>query len=137
MNMRWIPLVLIAVAVSSSALAHGSRDYGDDHRYRRHERVVVQQVYHEPVVIYRQAPVVYRERVIYQERPVYSNYERRDRDYERSSSHSDNSQRLVGQTIGAIAGAALGSQVGRGNGRVAATAIGAVMGAVVGGSVAR
>ena len=137
MNTRWIPVLLVAVAVSSSALAHGGRDYDDDYRYRRHERVVVQHVYAEPVVIYRQAPVVYRERVVYQERPVYSNYERHDRDNERSSSYSDNSQRLVGQTIGAIAGAALGNQVGRGNGRVAATAIGAVMGAVVGGSIAR
>lgn len=137
MNKRLLIPTLVATAVfSANACAHGGWD--DDrweHRHYRGERVVVQRVYAEPAIIYQAPPVVYRERVVYRDRPVY--YEAAPRYYEQPAAYSgNNSNRLIGQTIGAIAGGALGNQVGRGNGRIAATAIGAVVGSAIGGNVA-
>ena len=138
MNRLLIPALIATAVFSANAFAHGDRDDDDrwEHRHhRRVERVVVHHVYAEPEVIYQAPPVVYRERIVYRDRPVY--YEAEPRYYERPAPYSGgSSNRLIGQTIGAIAGGALGNQVGRGNGRIAATAIGAVVGSAIGGNVA-
>jgi hypothetical protein len=78
--------------------------------------------------------VVYRERIVYRDRPVY--YEAEPRSYEQPAAYGGGGNRLLGQTLGAIAGGALGTQVGQGNGRIAATAIGAVVGGALGGHAA-
>ncbi|BCB28594.1 hypothetical protein SKTS_34800 [Sulfurimicrobium lacus] len=138
MNRLLISTMIAAAAFSANAFAHGDRDddHWEHHRHHREERVVVQNVYAEPEVIYYQAPpVIYRERIVYRDRPVY--YEAAPRYYEQPATYPGNgSNRLIGQAIGAIAGGALGNQVGRGNGRIAATAIGAVVGSAIGGNVA-
>lgn len=150
-----IPALVAATAFSSNAFADHGWDDGDrwEHRHhRRGERVVVQQVYEAPPVVYQapptvvyQAPpqVIYRDRVVYRDRPVYYEapqqyYEPRpQRYYEQPASYpSSGGNRLVGQAVGAVAGGVIGNQFGQGNGRVAATAIGAVVGSVIGGNVA-
>ena len=127
MNRFLIPTLIATAIFSANAFAHNDwDDYGEHQRHHRMERIVVHHVYEEPEVIY-------RERIVYRDRPAY--YETAPRYYGRPYSESG-SNRLVGQAIGAVAGGALGNQLGRGNGRIAATAIGAVVGSVIGGNIA-
>lgn len=150
MNRLLIPTLISTAIFSTSAFAQGGWD-GDNRGHRRHhqvERVVVRHVYEQPAVIYRAPPVMYRERIVYRDRPVYYEaapryYDRpaypraEPRYYDRPAYYPEySSNRLVGQTIGAIAGGAIGNQIGEGNGRFAATAIGAVIGSAIGGNMA-
>ncbi len=138
MNRLLVPALLATAVFSANAFAHD--DWDDDHwEHRRHrpvKHVVVHHVHEAPEVIYQAPPgVVYRERIEYRDRPVY--HEPEPRYYERPAPYpGSGGNRLIGQTIGAIAGGALGTQIGKGNGRIAATAIGAVVGSAIGGSVA-
>lgn len=136
MNTLPISALIAAAAFSASALADNGRGHRDHWKHRQHhhpQHVVVPYAYAPPVVIYRPAPVVvYREPIVYHE-PVY--YEAPPRYYERPAAYGGGN-RLMGQTLGAIAGGALGTQIGQGNGRIAATAIGAVVGGALGGHAA-
>jgi hypothetical protein len=137
MNRLLIPALISTAIFSTNTLAQGGWD-SNNRGHRRHhqvERVVVRHVYEQPAIIYQAPPVVYRERIVYRDSPVY--YETEPRYHEQPAAYSgNNSNRLIGQAIGAVAGGALGNQVGSGNGRIAATAIGAVIGSVIGGNVA-
>lgn len=137
MNRLLIPALISTAIFSTSAFAQGGWD-GDNRGHRRHhqvERVIVRHVYEQPAVIYQAPPVLYRERIVYRDRPVY--YEAAPRYYDRPAYYPVyGSNRLIGQTIGAIAGGAIGNQIGEGNGRFAATAIGAVIGSAIGGNIA-
>lgn len=144
-----IPALVAAAAFSPSAFADNDWDDDDhcDHRRHRHhhraERVVVQQIYEEPRVVYQAPPqVIYRDRVVYRDRPVYYEAAPRyepppPRYYEPQAAYSSGGgNRVVGQAIGAVAGGVIGNRFGQGNGRVAATAVGAVVGSVIGGNMA-
>jgi len=141
MNKIFIPALVAASLFSASAFAdNGWGGHDNKHwKHRKHQHQHVQQVmvpraYVAPVVVYEPAPVVvYRERIVYRDRPVY--YEAEPRYYEQPAAYGGGN-RLLGQTLGAIAGGALGTQVGQGNGRIAATAIGAVVGGALGGHAA-
>lgn len=140
MNKYWIPALLVPVVFSANAFAHNWDDE-DHHGHRfnhRVERVIVQEVYAQPEVIYQAPPqVIYRERVVYRDRPVYYEadpiYREPPRYYQQPQPYpSRNGDRAVGQAIGAVAGAVIGNRFGQGNGRVLSTAAGAVLGSVVG-----
>ena len=134
MNKFWIPALLATAVFSANAFA--DHDCDDDARYERHYRHSVKReiVYEEPEVVYQEAPpVVYRERIVYRDRPA--NYEPEERYYERPRAYASyderpepypryDGNRAIGQVVGAVAGGVIGNQVGRGRGRVAATEIG-------------
>ncbi len=143
MNKYWLPVLIAPVIISANAFAH-DRDYEDRHERRhRHweERVMVRQAYMPPMVVYQAPPQrIYRERVVYSERPVYYEaapiYREPAPYYRQSQTYSGHDgDRVVGQAIGAVAGAVIGSQFGRGDGRILSTAAGAVIGGVVGGNL--
>ena len=77
MNKAMIPVVLAGILASTSAFAH--RGWDDDEGYRpyRPQQIVAYPattiVYQVPPVAYAPPPppVIYRERVVYQEVPVY------------------------------------------------------------------
>lgn len=144
MNKYWIPALIAPVVLCTNAFAH---DWDDEdhyeHRYHhRVERVVVQEVYAQPEVIYQVPPqVIYRDRVVYRDRPVYyetaPTYQEEPPRYapQPQSYPRNNGDRAMAQTIGAVAGAVIGNRFGQGNGRVLSTAAGAVIGSVVGGNL--
>ena len=146
MNKYWLTALIAPVVFSANAFAH-DRDFDNRHERRhRHqvERVVVHQAYVQPRVVYQVPPQrIYRERVVYRERPVYYEaapvYYQAAPDYREAPRHypqpSHNDDRVVGQAIGAVAGAVIGSQFGHGDGRILSTAAGAVIGGVVGGNL--
>lgn len=142
MNKFWIPALVAASFFSASAFAdNGWGGHDNKHwKHRKHHQhqhvMMVPRAYVAPVVVYEPAPVVvYRERIVYRDRPEY--YEAQPRYYEQPAAvYGGGGNRLLGQTLGAIAGGALGTQVGQGNGRIAATAIGAVVGGALGGHAA-
>lgn len=145
MNKFWIPALIATAVFSSNAFAdrHYDRDDHYQHRhYRQAKHVVVHHVYDEPQVVYQAPEVIYRERIVYQDRPDYYATAPRynpppTRHYERADIPVQaGSDRFVGQAIGAVAGGLIGNRVGKGNGRVAATAVGAVIGSMVGGNLA-
>jgi hypothetical protein len=154
MNKVWVPTLIAMAALSTSAFADDDWNDGDRWEHRHHhrvERVVVQEVYAPPRVVYQAAPqvvyqappqVVYRDRVVYRETPVYyESVPRYDapppRYYEEPQpAPSYNGNRVMGQALGAVAGGVIGNQFGKGRGRVVATAAGAVLGSVVGANVA-
>lgn len=148
--MKFLISSLIAAAAVFSTSAYAGDRWGhnndrgrhdDRWQHRHHHRaqpVFVPYAYAAPRVVYQAAPVVvYRERIVYRDRPVY--YEEAPRNYgdeQQPAAYGDRGNRLIGQTLGAIAGGALGTQVGQGNGRIAATVIGAVVGSAIGGNAA-
>ena len=123
------------IVPEGSASAFADHDWDDDdyrpHHHRKVKHVVVHHVYEQPQVVYQEPRVIYRDRpVIYQEpAPRYP---------ERVGYRSGPlvSDRLVGQTLGAVTGGLLANRIGKGNGRIVATAAGAAIGAVVGGRIA-
>lgn len=133
MNTRlMIPALIAAASFSSGAFAQGG-DRGYDQRdnrweQQRYERRVVhmppppvhvQRGYHPaPRGAYYQ-PAAYRPAPVYHVAPPMPH----------------DSQRVVGQAIGAVAGGVIGHQVG--NGQLAPTLIGAVIGGVIGNQFAR
>jgi len=153
MNKLWIPALAAACVFSANAFA--GHDWDDDDRYEhrhghRGKHVVMRPVYVESPVVY-QAPrvvypapqvvyqpvyqppqVVYRDRIVYRDVPVY---EPAPRYYEQPAVQFYPGDRVVAQTVGAIAGGVIGNQFGKGNGRVAATAVGAVVGGIIGGNL--
>ena len=143
MNRYLIPALIAQVVFSANAFAHGWGD--EDHNERRHhrwkDRVIVQQVYAQPEVIYQAPPqVIYHDRVVYRDRPVYyeaaPSYQEPPRYYQQPQPYSSyNRDRAMGQTVGAVAGALIGNRLGQGNGRVLSTVAGAAIGSVVGGNL--
>ncbi|HTH39319.1 MAG TPA: glycine zipper 2TM domain-containing protein [Rhodocyclaceae bacterium] len=141
MKTNWIPALAVTALFSIGAQAHGWDDHGYYDRYEHHdhhryvERVVSYPVYVEPVRVYQAPPpVIYRERVEYRQ-PVYvesPRYYSQPAPYYRNDSN-----RLMGQALGAVAGGVIGNNIGNGNGRIAATAVGAVVGSIVGGNLSR
>lgn len=150
MKRYWIPALIATTMFSASAFAHDWDDEDHyDHRYRhRPDRVVVQEVYAQPAVVYQAPPqVVYRERAVYVDRPVYYEAAPAAREPEpryvpqqaypqQQAYPGRNGDRAAAQAIGAVAGAVIGNRFGQGNGRVLTTAAGAVLGSVVGASLA-
>jgi len=143
MNRYWIPALIATTLFSASALAHDWDDEGHcEPRYRhRVERVVVQEVYAQPEVVYQAPPqVIYRDRVVYRDRPVYyeaaPSYQEPPRYYPQPQRYPNrNGDSAAAQTIGAVAGAVIGNRFGQGNGRILSTAAGAVIGSIVGGNL--
>lgn len=141
MNRFLVPALAAASFFSAGAFADNGWSghekhwkHRKHHQQHQHQHAVMPRAYVAPVVVYEPAPVVvYRERIVYRDRPVY--YEPAPRHYEPPAVHGGGN-RLLGQTLGAIAGGALGTQVGQGNSRIAATAIGAVVGGALGGHAA-
>lgn len=157
MNKLFRPLIPISIAsaiFSANVLADGGwrhEHWGHRHHYPKH-RLLVQQIYQAPpqvvtygvlpqvayqappVVVYQAPPTIYRERVVYHDRPVY--YEVAPASYS-NAYPGYNANRAMGQAVGAVAGGILGNQIGRGDGRIAATVMGAVIGSAIGGSVTR
>ena len=115
------------------------RDYGryngypEHHgRHGRHYHEDSYVVVDRPVVFYDQAPqVVYRDRVVVQQQPVY--YQTAPVTYYTpSQTRYYSNTNPVGGVVGAVAGGVIGNQIGRGPGRAAATAAGAIIGGVIG-----
>jgi hypothetical protein len=117
-----LTLLIAATLTCSSAFAHDwDHDGWREHRHhgwdRREVVYVAPPVYAAPQVVYAQ-PVAYAPApAYYVSQPVYVG-----------------SNRVVGQTVGAVAGGVIGSIAGRG--QLLPTAVGAVIGGVVGGSLA-
>jgi hypothetical protein len=128
-----IPALLAAVTFSAGAFAHGGDRDNDwcgqrwnDQRYeRRMVHVPPPPVYGQPRGYYPAPRVVYAQPVVYRPAPVYYAEPPMPRD----------PQRVVAQTIGAVAGGVIGHQVG--DGQLAPTLIGAVIGGVIGDQFAR
>lgn len=152
MNKLWIPALSAVCLFSTNAFA-GHWEHDDRYEHRRCHRgrhVVMHPAYGQAPVVYRapevvypaprvvyqpvyQPPqVVYRERVVYRDVPVY---QPAPRYYAEPVVQFHPGDRVVAQTVGAIAGGVIGNQFGRGNGRVAATAVGAVVGGIIGGNL--
>lgn len=142
MNRYWLSALIVPAVFSANAFAHDWDDE-DHHGHRHHrwaERVVVQQAYVQPEVIYQLPPqTVYRERVVYRPAVYYETapvYQEPPRYYSQPQPYPVyNRDRAVGQALGAVAGAVIGNQFGHGDGRVLSTAAGAVIGGVVGGNL--
>lgn len=142
MNKYWLSALIAPVVFSANAFGY-DRDYEGRHEHRhrhRAERVVVHRAYLQPAVVYQlPAQRIYRDRVVYRDRPVYVEAAPAYRDppprYPQQTYSGPAGDRVVGQAIGAVAGAVIGNQFGHGNGRVISTAAGAVIGSVVGGSL--
>ena len=98
------------------------------HHYREDNYVVVDR----PIMVYEQVPqVVYRDRVVVQEQPVY--YQTAPVTYySPSPTRYYSAGNPVGGVVGAVTGGIIGNQFGRGPGRAAATAAGAIIGGVIG-----
>lgn len=132
MNKMMIPVVLAGILASTSAFAHRVWDDDEDYRPYRPQQVVV---YQRLPVAYAPPPppVIYRERVVYQELPAYSP-QPEPAYYPPQPAYAPAYQyrNAAAPVIGAIAGGVIGNQIGHGGGRVASTAVGAVLGAIVG-----
>lgn len=148
-------VLLAALAAGGPVLAdddrHHGRGYGrgDDHRHDRghrhcrHDRHAHMSNYYEqwaePVVVYREQPVVVErvvERVIV-EQPVYQGYPAYGAPAQADGGGYGSPNRVVTAAMLGAAGGLLGAQVGRGDGRAAATAAGAVAGWVLGSNLGR
>jgi hypothetical protein len=124
----WIPALLAATTFSTGAFAHGGehdRDWRDnrwhEQRYERREPRMPEWRGHND----ERDSGDYRHAGAYRPEPYY-------RAEPPMPAHP---QRVVAQTIGAVAGGMIGHQVG--DGELAPTLIGAVIGGVIGDQIAR
>jgi len=119
----WIPALLAATTFSAAAIAHDGtpdRDWRDGRRDNQRDERRETHMPQSPGHYYGQRPVVYSQPVAYRPAPIYHAGPPMLHDH----------QRVVAQTIGAVAGGVIGHQVG--NGHIAPTLIGAVIGGVIG-----